>query len=153
MYPIGHFALGYFSCKLVCRLDKEKVNYPMIFFLSILPDIDIYLPFLEHRGPTHSIVLAVILFIPIYMKYRHGLAYFASLASHSLIGDYFTAYGVKLFWPLSLNWYKANQPFLLTGRTSTIVEISLFVLMIISMLWKSRAHGARIVTHACFARA
>ena len=136
MYPIGHFALGYLSSEISSKISKEKVNYPIIFIVSIIPDIDLFIPFVEHRGSTHSIVVAILIFLPFIIKYKRGFSYFASLASHSLIGDFFTAYGCRLFWPIVPFWYKTPRPYRLSGRPLMIVEVSLFVLMIISILWK-----------------
>jgi hypothetical protein len=74
--------------------------------LSIIPDIDILIGFLLnsdiHRGPTHSIITATLLFIPFFILYRQkAIPYFAALASHSLIGDFFIGGQLQLLWPLS----------------------------------------------------
>jgi len=138
MYPPGHFALGYFSGKIISRFTGEEINIPIIWFISILPDIDILLPFLKHRGPTHSIIIAALLSLPFLLKYRKGYSYFAALASHSLIGDYFTAYGCQLLWPITLIWFKAEPPFLINGNFELIIEVSLFALMFIIILLKHR---------------
>jgi membrane-bound metal-dependent hydrolase YbcI (DUF457 family) len=100
MDSMGHFALGYFSSEIIGKINKEKVNYPIIYTVSIMPDIDLFIPFVEDRGPTHSIVIAFLIFLPIIIKYKRGYSYSSSLASHSLIGDFFTAYGCRLFWPM-----------------------------------------------------
>lgn len=136
MYPIGHFALGYFSSEISSKSCKEKVNYPINFIISIIPDVDLFIPFVEHRGPTHSIVVTILIFLPIIIRYKRVFSYFTSLASHSLIGDFFTFYGCRLFWPIVPFWYKTPRPYRLSGRPLMLVEVSLFVLMIISILWK-----------------
>jgi len=136
MYPIGHLALGYFSSEIISKITKEKVNYPIMYIVSIIPDIDLYISYLEHRGPTHSIVVAILIFLPIIIVYKRGFSYFASLASHSLIGDFFTFNGCRLFWPIVPFWYKAPRPFRIEESSLICVEVSLFVLMIISIMWK-----------------
>lgn len=130
MYPLGHFSLGYFAAKLTGKMANEGFNTPLIFFVSLLPDIDILIPTLEHRGPTHSIVVAIVLFLPVFIMFRRGLSYFTALASHSLIGDYFTAYGCKLFWPISSGWIRAPAPLMLHGVTEAYVELFLFLIMV-----------------------
>jgi membrane-bound metal-dependent hydrolase YbcI (DUF457 family) len=137
MYLIGHFALGYFSSLIVSKFTGEEVNIPLICFVSMLPDIDIFIPFLTHRGPTHSIILATLLSLPILLRYRRGYPYYAALASHSLIGDYFTAYGCQLLWPLTTDWFKAGLPLLVNGGTMITLEASLFAIMLITILLKS----------------
>ncbi len=130
MYPLGHFALGYFAAKLTGKITNEDFNTPLIFVVSLLPDVDVLIPTLEHRGLTHSIIVAIVLFLPIFITFRRGLSYFAALASHSLIGDYFTAYGCKMFWPISPGWVRAPEPLMLRGFTESYVEWFLFLIMI-----------------------
>ncbi|MGE5187458.1 MAG: metal-dependent hydrolase [Betaproteobacteria bacterium] len=95
-----------------------------------------------HRGPTHSIFLAVILFIPIFLVYRkHAIPYFLALISHSLIGDFFIGGQLQLFWPFSSDTYGFQQigPYN-TNIYSTInivLEMTLFVAAIIT-LYKTR---------------
>jgi membrane-bound metal-dependent hydrolase YbcI (DUF457 family) len=90
MQLLGHLALGYFSALIISRYTKEQLYLPLVWIISVLPDIDLlFTHYIIHRGPTHSIILALILFLPIFIWYHKGLAYFAALASHSLIGDFF----------------------------------------------------------------
>jgi membrane-bound metal-dependent hydrolase YbcI (DUF457 family) len=136
MQFLGHLALGYFFGATVSKYTKEKLNIPLIWIFSLLPDIDILTRgFLLHRGPTHSILLAAILFLPLYLITKRGLPYFAALASHTLIGDYFNP-SEKLFWPVSNDWFGAPSILQLTGRMLIIVEVSLFTLMVIAILAK-----------------
>jgi hypothetical protein len=82
------------------------MNIPLILTLSVIPDIDILIPFVEHRGPFHSILMTTIVFIPTFVLYRKRVVpYFAALIQHSLIGDYIAGGRVQLFWPLT------SQPF------------------------------------------
>jgi membrane-bound metal-dependent hydrolase YbcI (DUF457 family) len=146
MYPLGHFALGYFSGMIIGKFTREEVNIPIIWLISILPDVDIFFPFIEHRGPTHSIIIAILLSLPLLLKYRRGYPCFAALASHSLIGDYFTAYGCQLLWPVTLTWYKGKPHFLINGNSELFVEAFLFALMIMVIFLKrrwSRLHSAK----------
>ena len=127
MFAIGHFALGYLFGKGSSRLAHVKVNLPLLFAASVLPDVDLLLRFLMHRGPTHSLITITVLMIPFFVIYRkQAIPYFAALLSHVLIGDFFTG-GIELFWPLSHNWYGALN-FLVTSMPVAVTELALFLL-------------------------
>lgn len=101
-YVIGHIGLGYLTTRLLHR--ESNLNVAMILTLSILPDIDVVIPFIPHRGPTHSVVVFIFVFMAslIYKKGRYTL-YMASYASH-LVSDAFTGsyYGrTRLLWLMS----------------------------------------------------
>ena len=101
-YAVGHFALGYILAKLTSKITKTKVNVALIFMLSVIPDVDILIPPVVHRGPTHSILMAFVAFIPIFALYhKNALPYFAALIQHSLISDYIAGGKVQLLWPLT----------------------------------------------------
>ena len=104
-FAIGHFALGYLFGKGSSKLARVKVNLPLLLAASVLPDVDLLLRFLMHRGPTHSIITMAVVMIPFFVVYRkRAIPYFAALLSHILIGDFFTG-GSQLFWPLSSNTF------------------------------------------------
>lgn len=122
--------------KASAKLLKTKVNVPAALVLSVIPDIDILIPFLEHRGPTHSIITALIIFIPVFAIYRRKAApYFLALASHSLIGDYIAGGRTQLFWPATFNKYGIGLP--IQSSTNITLEWTLFLTSTIIML-KSR---------------
>ena len=129
MYPPGHLALGYFAGKITSKITKNETGILLLWIFSMLPDIDILIPGLVHRGPTHSIIVATAVFTPIMIYYKKGISYYASLLSHSLIGDYFTAYGCQLLWPINQTWYKYENP-LTHGNQIIPLEIILFSIMI-----------------------
>lgn len=92
--------------------------------LSIIPDVDIISP-VTHRGPTHSIVVALLLFAPAFAIYRKAaLPYFAALVQHSLIGDYFGGGGTTLLWPLSQRTFGIRLD--IKGYTSIAMELLVF---------------------------
>jgi membrane-bound metal-dependent hydrolase YbcI (DUF457 family) len=104
-FAIGHFALGYLTGKGSSKLLRIKANLPLLLAASVIPDVDLILRFLMHRGPTHSIITMTVLMIPFFVVYKkQSLPYYVALLSHSLIGDFLTG-GVQLFWPLSNNWF------------------------------------------------
>ena len=95
-------ALAYLLGKSSAKLLKVNLNIPLLLVLSIIPDIDILLMPQMHRGPTHSIITAVLVFIPFFIVYRQkAVPYFTALVSHSLIGDFLVGGQVMLFWPLT----------------------------------------------------
>jgi len=80
--------------------------------LSVIPDIDILFrilfPFLEHRGPTHSLIAGLIVFTPFFVIYRRkAVPYFVALVQHSLIGDYIAGgpLGTQLLWPITTQYF------------------------------------------------
>jgi len=96
---------------------------------SILPDVDLLLRFLMHRGPTHSLVTITVLMIPFFVVYRkQAIPYYAAMLSHILIGDYFTG-GIELFWPISHGWFGALN-FEVTSMPIALTELALFILTI-----------------------
>ena len=84
MFAVGHLALGYITGKSSLKILKSNIDIPLIFTLSILPDIDLLIPRLAHRGPTHSIITITLVSLPlliIYRKKRETKAYFSFLNS------------------------------------------------------------------------
>jgi len=123
MFAVGHVALGYLTGKATSKLLNVKINIPLLFFASIIPDIDLFLG-LEHRGPTHSIVVQTVVFIPILLTYRKQAApVFASLIQHSILGDLLA--GAQIFWPITSQWY--GTQICVTNIVSIFLEWSAFL--------------------------
>ena len=135
MYFLGHFALGFFLAKLVSCFSKEEVNIPLIWVFSILPDVDVFIPFIIHRGPTHSIVFSTVIFSIFLIKYQRGYIYYAAFVSH-VLGDYFTSYGCKIFWPSDQGWYNAPDSLMIKSQNQLYVETFLFLLMLVMIRLK-----------------
>jgi len=124
MYAVGHLALGYLSGKATSKLLNVNVNIPLLFVASVISDVDLLIPGLEHRGPTHSLILFFLLFLPAFLLYgKRATPYLIALAQHSIIGDYLTGGGIQLLWPIASNWYGAG--------------ISMISLTIILLEWTS----------------
>ena len=127
MFAVGHFALGYLFGKGSSKLARVKVNLPLLLAASVLPDIDLILRFLMHRGPTHSILTITALMIPFFVVYhRQAIPYYAALLTHILIGDFFTG-GIELFWPLSQHWFGAIN-LQVNSLPVAALELSLFLI-------------------------
>ncbi|MEM2118906.1 MAG: metal-dependent hydrolase [Candidatus Bathyarchaeia archaeon] len=105
-FSVGHFALGYLFSKLAAQATNTKINIPLVLTLSVIPDVDIVIPFVEHRGPFHSIIMSFVVFAPIFALYRkRAFPYFIALIQHSLIGDFIAGGTLQLLWPLSTQTY------------------------------------------------
>lgn len=134
MFAVGHLALGYITGKISSSTLKINVNIPLLFVASVAPDIDLLIPRVEHRGPTHSIVLLLLASIPLILIWKkQAIPFTTSLISHPLLGDYFTSMncdqGVQLLFPLSENWYYGN--FGVISSLTPILEITLLGAMLI----------------------
>ena len=132
MFAVGHFALGYLTGKISAKFLNASLNLPLVFFASVLPDSDILFPFLEHRGPMHSVLFCCILFLPLFWKYKkRAVPYFIVVLQHSLIGDFLTG-GTQIFWPFSMELYGID-----IGIRSTYnmgLEWLLFAVSVVVML-------------------
>jgi membrane-bound metal-dependent hydrolase YbcI (DUF457 family) len=102
-FAVGHMGIGYLIGKASGKSLKVNPNIPALLVLSIIPDIDI--PFGDefHRGPTHSAIAALLVFIPFFIVYRKkAVPYFLALLSHALVGDLIGG-GIQLLWPITSN--------------------------------------------------
>lgn len=119
-------AFGYISSKTSSNLLKTKLNIPLILTLSILPDIDILFPFIQHRGPTHSIVTAIVAFSPFFIIYRKQvIPYFIAYVQHGLVGDFLAGGRVQLLWPLSNTFFGTNYD--IRSLSNMAVEWVMFI--------------------------
>jgi hypothetical protein len=105
MFAVGHMSLAYLIGKLSSKILKVNPNIPVLMVLSILPDIDIAIGTLVgidiHRGPTHSFIIALLLFVSVFVFYgKRAVPYFLAYVSHFLIGDFFVGGQLQLFCPL-----------------------------------------------------
>ena len=137
MYAVGHLALGYLTGKATGKLLNVSVSLPLLFLASVIPDIDLLIPGLQHRGPTHSLIISTLIFIPLVAYYRKkAIPYFIALTQHSLIGDYLTGGGIQLLWPLnSTNYYGLTIE--ITSLTNITIEW-IFFLTAFTILLKTR---------------
>ena len=135
MFAVGHIALGYIIGKILNKASEQNLNIPAIWLLSLLPDIDLLIPGLEHRGPTHSLIVALIIFAPLFIiDARKTAPYLAALAIHSLIGDFITGRGVQLLWPVSSEWMTFRSTMRLGTKFEAYVELTLFVVLIVTLI-------------------
>ena len=129
-------AIAYLLGKGSSKALHTKINIPILLVLSILPDIDLVYDLLTgveiHRGPTHSVVVALLAFIPIFIIYRKkAIPYFLALISHPLIGDFFIGGQLQLFWPLSTNTFGLHELgsyyINIYNPINIVLEVTLFI--------------------------
>jgi membrane-bound metal-dependent hydrolase YbcI (DUF457 family) len=143
-FAVGHFGLAYLLGIGLAKVLKTYVNIPILLVLSILPDVDLIYDFFMkteiHRGPTHSIIIAILAFIPFFILYRKkAIPYFAALSSHSLIGDFLVAGHVQLLWPLNEHEFcihcDLGLPYIgVHSQLNIALELTLFTLTLIILL-------------------
>lgn len=125
MYAVGHLALGYISGKVTSKILNVNVNIPLLFLVSVLPDIDLLIPGLKHRGPMHSVIVFCLIFLPTFIFFKkRAVPYFVALIQHLLIGDYLTG-DIQLLWPITTNWYGLGIG--ITSLTNISIEWILFL--------------------------
>jgi membrane-bound metal-dependent hydrolase YbcI (DUF457 family) len=136
MFAVGHLALGYLSGKISNRLLDHKLDIPLLFVLSVLPDIDLLIPGLQHRGLTHSIVFISVLSLPAFLLFREkAVPYFVALIQHPLLGDFLAGGGIQLLWPVTSEWYGLGIS--IRSLTSISAEWTLF-LACLAIMFKTR---------------
>ena len=113
--------------RVFSRVTGEEVNIPLVWLLSVVPDLDLLVRGLDHHGPSHSVVVVFALFL--LFSFKKSFVYFAVLATHSLIGDYFTG-EVMLFWPFSHEGFVS--PYIVSMRSplEVYIELALFVVFL-----------------------
>jgi hypothetical protein len=132
-------ALAYLIGKASATRLRTNLNIPAILVLSIIPDIDIIFGVDEfHRGPTHSAIVALLVFIPLFVMYgKKAVPYFLALLSHSLIGDLFIGGNIQLLWPVITNPISLPSPFPrieINSMVNIALELALFTAATIVML-------------------
>ncbi|MCW4044354.1 MAG: metal-dependent hydrolase [Candidatus Bathyarchaeota archaeon] len=137
-FAVGHMALAYLIGKSSARVLKVPLNTPIILVLSIIPDADILFGVNEwHRGPTHSLIAAFLIFVPFFVLYRQkALPYFLALISHSLIADFITGGNIMLLWPLTPRLFGLNEfglDFEIWSPVNVALEWTLFALATVVM--------------------
>lgn len=120
--PLGHTAIGLATYELGANDDSALSRVKLFIFLTVLanlPDVDIIAGLLIkwngnafHRGPTHSLVFALIMgFIasgawkiwPQIPKISFNVC-FLIIFSHVLADFFITTAPISLFWPFEVNW-------------------------------------------------
>ena len=128
-FAVGHLALGYITGKGTSRLLH----------------VDILIPGLRHRGPTHSLVIIFILFLMAFVLFeRRAAPYFIAMVQHAIIGDYLTSEGIQLLWPVTLDWYGIG--IMLTSPINILLEW-VFFLTSLALMIKAKDAWILIQSH------
>jgi len=136
MFSVGHLALGYLTGKATSKLLKTRSHVALFFLFSILPDIDLIIPVIHHRGPTHSLLVSFVLSLPFFIAYRkEAVPYFVSGVQHFLLGDFLTGGGAEIFWPLSMHSYGLQIHLL--SLTNIFLEWTMFTLSF-WLMWRTK---------------
>ncbi len=126
-FPLGHTAIGLAVCKTAAPADTSTLKWTLPIFIAVmanLPDLDILVGLLcqdngnlFHRGPTHSLLFALLAGYlaaqawrlgPYFPRLRFSLCFMIVL-SHVLADMVFTASPVSLFWPFEVNWSNGHS--------------------------------------------
>jgi hypothetical protein len=139
LFAVGHMALAYLLSKSSAKLLKVNFNIPLVLVLSIIPDADILLGVSSlHRGPTHSLIVALLIFAPLFVVYRRkAVPYFLALISHAAIADFIVGGQIMLFWPLTSQLFGLHGYIDINSLTNIALEWTLFVVSTI-VLFKTR---------------
>lgn len=133
MFAVGHLALGYITGKAASLLLKTRLHVSLLFLFSVLPDIDLIIPAIPHRGPTHSLLVCFAFSLPFFIAYRkEAVPYFVAGVQHLLLGDFLTGGGAEIFWPFSTHSYGLQIHLL--SLTNICLEWAFFTLSLAWML-------------------
>jgi inner membrane protein len=153
MYQVGHYGASLFVYAPlgagVAATGHETVAVVgglVCVSLSTLPDCDHQLPFVEHRGPTHTVLFALLVGAalaaaaavlvdaasPLADVGFVGFAFVVgtlSIGSH-LLADALTPMGIRPFWPVSRRRYTWN----VTPAKDPVANYALFAVGIGAVL-------------------
>ncbi|WP_336359467.1 metal-dependent hydrolase [Haladaptatus sp. ZSTT2] len=153
MYATGHYGAALLvyaplgvALALSGQFELAVFGGAGMLALATLPDIDIRTPLIPHRGPTHTVLFALLVgaglgWVTLRLT-NLTLATFGflvgtlSITSH-LLADWITPMGIKPFWPLSRRSYSlglttAKNPvanYLLFGLGVFVTVVALLVIL------------------------
>lgn len=135
MYSLGHLAIGYLVAKFFGR--NHEIDIPIVLSASLLPDLDIIIPNIPHRGPTHSIVVAFLLLVPVFYYWKTNIfIYYSAYASH-IVAD-LVAGSVngrsQLLWPYIDRWIILYPKLIMGSDKEAAVEITILIIAMM-VLW------------------
>lgn len=124
--------------KLLSNVLETDLDLPLIFTLSVISDVDLLIPFIEHRGPTHSVLAIILIFLPLLTLYRkRAIPYLLATIQHPILGDFFSGGKIQLFWPLTTGYYGIEVG--IKNPINIIAELTSFTIAILVM-FRSRDH-------------
>lgn len=120
--PLGHMAIGLLTHEVSEPQPPSTEHLKWVLFITVLanlPDVDVIFGLLVdgngslfHRGPTHSLLFALVaggLFSIVSQHWRalpqiRFRTAFAVIFSHVVADALFTTSPVSLLWPFELHW-------------------------------------------------
>ena len=128
VYFLGHMAWAYVWAMIAWALipgvkRSGKLFVPLVLILGILPDSDLLLGRLGivHRTVTHSFLLWIIIFIPLFIIFGlKSIPYFVAVVQHFAFGDLLMGM-VMIFWPFNSSFIGFNF------AMPSVVDVSLEV--------------------------
>jgi len=121
MFPLGHLAWGYISGKVTSDLMNVECNLPLLFLVSVAPDVDFLILGMLHRTITHSVIIYFLFSLPFFVKYgRRTFPYLMAISSHSFV-DYLGA-PTELLWPF---YTPAFYPIINVALAITVTNLEL----------------------------
>jgi membrane-bound metal-dependent hydrolase YbcI (DUF457 family) len=110
MIQFAHFATGAL-CHYFLPKHKRSIFTLVLFgFIGMLPDADLFIPFLEHRSYMHGlffILLVAAACTYIFKTWRAGLAGGSAIILH-ILGDVLDLYPVQVLPGMFLDWNPFN---------------------------------------------
>jgi membrane-bound metal-dependent hydrolase YbcI (DUF457 family) len=135
MFFLGHISIAFvISYFIVERFQLKGISLSLIMFLSILPDIDIVFRLigidLGHRSVTHSLLVSMIVWGILLMKYRKPsvVLYFFAYLSH-ILGDLIVG-PLNLLYPFGQYYVNGVADF----KASEHLLIEVVLLLIMAMI-------------------
>ena len=138
MFFLGHISIAFvISYFIVERFQLRGISLSLIMFLSILPDIDIVFRLigidLGHRSITHSLLVSMIVWGILLVKYRKPsiVLYFFAYLSHILLGDLIVG-PLNLLYPFGQYYvngladFKAPEHLVIEGVLLSIMAMIVF---------------------------
>jgi membrane-bound metal-dependent hydrolase YbcI (DUF457 family) len=151
--PLGHTAIGWAAYETAYKPDSCRSRVAMFIFVAVLanlPDLDVLYGLIVngngyafHRGPTHSLLFAV---LAGYLASRAGrvwrripqlgfglcvLLIFSHVAADMLL----TAAPVSLFWPFELHWVTSYNGWSGIIHLALFQSVNDFIIAAVAMLY------------------
>jgi membrane-bound metal-dependent hydrolase YbcI (DUF457 family) len=135
MFAVGHMSIAYLITRGLKRDRLQSMSIPLVWTAALLPDIDLLIPGINHMGPTHSIIFAIAIFLPLFLlKGKEATPYFLAYASHTALGDLITNKGIWFLWPLTRRRLQIPLPVTCKTTFSANLELTLFALFLLTYI-------------------
>jgi hypothetical protein len=147
-----HAAMGYLIARGLSHPLKLEgyIDYRLVMFLSILPEIDNFSPFeyatpLGHHGISHSWIIATLVALPFLAIWGTvAIPYYIAYIQHILVGD-LLANAVPLLAPFTYAQYGVEMSRFLF-KELVALESALVLLFAIETRFSAQIMGGRLAT-------